>query len=189
MNDSMTVGPMSGTPSGWKRAACALLVATSVISGPAASIAAPVEGGAIAGDPAKPDAAPAVKAEIVVLHATNDGKGIDPTIGRMPELLKPPFSSYDTYKLIEKSDLDLPKGTAKDKTLPDGGKLAVSLKDIVVSKKKGEPTRYVVSASIHKADGKTFLPGLEVNAVQGEYFFIAGQKFRGGIMVIGVRIR
>ena len=195
--DPMTFGPSSGTPSGWKRAACALLVASSVVSGPAASIAAPappiapaagaVDG--IAGDPVKPDAVAAVKAEIVVLHATNDGKGIDPSIGRMPELLKPPFSSYDTYKLIEKSDLELPKGTAKDKTLPDGGKLAVSLKDIVVAKKKGDPTRYVLSASIQKADGKTFLPGLEVNAVQGEYFFIAGQKFRGGIMVIGVRIR
>lgn len=140
-------------------------------------------------EPAKPDQAVQVKAEIVVLHATNEGKGIDPGIGPMPDLLKPPFSAYDTYKLVEKVELELPKGTAKEKALPDGGKLSVTLTDLVLGKKKADVTRYVLSATIEKPGGKKFLPGLSVNAVQGEYFFIAGQKYNGGILVVGIRIR
>jgi hypothetical protein len=46
----------------------------------------------------------------------------------------------------------------------------------------------VLSATIEKADGKQFLPGLDVNALKGEYFFIAGQKYNGGILVIGVKV-
>jgi hypothetical protein len=129
-----------------------------------------------------------VQAEVIVLHATNDGKGIDPSIGKIPALERPPFSSYNSYKLLEKYDLKLPKGEAKDKKLPDGGKLALMFKEVSRGKKKDDPTKFVVSATIEKADGKQFLPGLDVNALKGEYFFIAGQKYNGGILVIGVKI-
>src|SRR5262245_51267413 len=47
--------------------------------------------------------------DVMVLHATNGGKGIDPRIGNMPELKKPPFSSYDSYELLEKKRLPLDK--------------------------------------------------------------------------------
>lgn len=141
----------------------------------------------VAGD-TKKDAAAEVKAEVIVLHATNDGKGIDPTIGKIPALEKPPFSAYNTYKLLERADLKLPKGEAKDKDLPDGGKLFVTFKDVVKGKKAGEPDKFVLSASLNKADKKTFLPGVEVNAQKGEWFFIAGQKYKNGILVIGIKI-
>jgi hypothetical protein len=180
------------------RIAVLTLVGASLLaSGPASVFATPAlpqalpqdHARGIAGDPA-PAPVTTVKAEVIILHATNAGKGIDPTIGKLPELLKPPFSSYDTYKLIEKGELELPKGAAaKEKALPDGGKLGLSLKDIFPGKKRGEPTRYLLSASLHKPDGKAFLPALDVNAAQGEYFFMAGQKYQGGILVIGVRIR
>lgn len=142
----------------------------------------------VAGDTKKDAAAAEVKAEVIVLHATNDGKGIDPTIGKIPALEKPPFSAYNTYKLLERADLKLPKGEAKDKDLPDGGKLFVTFKDVVKGKKAGEPDKFVLSASLNKADKKTFLPGVEVNAQKGEWFFIAGQKYKNGILVIGIKI-
>jgi len=183
-------------------AVLALVGASLMASGPVSVFAAPsqvaeptamseagnLRDSAIAGDPT-PAPVSAVKAEVIILHATNDGKGIDPTIGNLPELKKPPFSAYDSYKLIEKGDLDLPKGAAQEKALPDGGKLGLSLKDIVPAKTKGEKSRFILSASLHKPDGKAFLPALEVNAAQGEYFFMAGQKYKGGILVVGVRIR
>ena len=114
-------------------------------------------------------------------------KALNPT-GKIPALERPPFSSYNSYKLLEKYDLKLPKGEAKDKKLPDGGKLALMFKEVSRGKKKDDPTKFVVSATIEKADGKQFLPGLDVNALKGEYFFIAGQKYNGGILVIGVKI-
>ena len=61
---------------------------------------APVPSVALAEEKAAPNAAEAaVSAELVVLHGTNDGSGIDPKIGKMSELSKPPFSSYNSYKL------------------------------------------------------------------------------------------
>lgn len=129
-----------------------------------------------------------VKAEILVLLATNEGKGIDPSIGKLPQLGQPPFSAYNTYKLLEKAELVLPKGEAKDRKLPDGGRLALTFKDAVAGKKKDEPTRYQLSTTIEKPDGKAFLPGLDVSAMQNEYFFVAGQQHKGGILVIGIKI-
>lgn len=130
-----------------------------------------------------------VKAEIVVLHATNDGKGIDPGIGKMPELGEPPFSAYNSYKLLERFELDLPKGEAKDHKLPDGGKLALKFKEATKGKKKEDPTKYVLTTTIEKPGGKEFLPNLDVNALQGKYFFIAGQKYEKGILVIGLKVK
>jgi hypothetical protein len=129
-----------------------------------------------------------VAAEVVVLHATNDGSGIDPNIGKMPELGKPPFSSYNSYKLLDRVKLSLAKGKSSTQKLPNDRVLMVSLKDIVPGKKKDEPKKYVVSASIQKPGGNVFLPLLEVNAKAGEIFFVAGQTHKGGVLVIGIKV-
>ena len=139
----------------------------------------------VAAPQGKPETVSA-KAEIIVLHATNDATGIDPKIGKIPALLQPPFSAYNSYKLLDRAEVQLDKGIQQDRTLPDGGKLAVSLKDIE-KKDKDAPSKYVVIMSIER-EGKSFLPSLEVNAKPGEYFFVAGQKYKGGILVIGIRI-
>ena len=147
-------------------------------------------GGALADEPGKPaEVAPAeVAVEIVILHATNDGSGIDPKIGKMPALAQPPFSSYNSYKLLDRVKLPLAKGKSSTTKLPTGRDLMVALKDVVEPKKKGEPRRYLVTASIQKPDGNTFLPLLEVNAKPGEPFFVAGQTYKGGTVVIGIKV-
>jgi hypothetical protein len=136
-----------------------------------------------------PGAVPAaVSAEVIVLHATNDGTGIDPKIGRMPELGKPPLSSYNSYKLLSRGTLVLAPGRATTTKLPNDGRLMVALKSVQASKKKGDPERYVISESIEEPGGTTFLPLLEVNAKAGETFFVAGQKYKGGVLVIGIKV-
>lgn len=147
-------------------------------------------GGALADEPAKPaEVAPAeVAVEIVILHATNDGSGIDPKIGKMPALAQPPFSSYNSYKLLDRVKLPLAKGKSSTTKLPTGRDLMVTLKAITEPTKKGEPRKYVVTASIQKPDGNTFLPLLEVNAKPGEPFFVAGQTYKGGTVVIGIKV-
>ncbi|KYF65455.1 hypothetical protein [Sorangium cellulosum] len=130
----------------------------------------------------------AVTSEVVVLHATNDGTGIDPKIGKMPELGKPPFSAYNSYKLLDRLKISLQKGKPTTTKLPNGSVLMVSLKDVVAAKKQDEPKRFVISASIQKPGGNTFLPLLEVNAKAGENFFVAGQQHLGGVLVLGVKV-
>ncbi|MFT3767078.1 MAG: hypothetical protein QM820_16395 [Minicystis sp.] len=135
-----------------------------------------------------PKAVAAISAEIMVLHGTNDGSGIDPKIGKMPELGKPPFSSYNSYKLLDCTTASVDKGKAAAHTLPTGRDLQVVFKDVVEPAKKGEAPRYVISASIQKPGGKAFLPLVEVNAKAGEWFFVAGQDYKGGTLVIGIRV-
>jgi len=130
----------------------------------------------------------ALNAEIIVLHATNDGSGIDPKIGKMPELGKPPFSSYNSYKLLDRSKQGVAKGNSSKISLPNGGTLMVSLKDIIAAKSKDDTKRFVINASIQKPGGNNFLPLLEVNAKPGETFFVAGQSYKGGVLVIGIKV-
>lgn len=140
------------------------------------------------GAPPHQAASAAMSAEVIILHATNDGTGIDPKIGKMPALGQPPFSSYNSYKLLDRVTLPLAKGKSSTTKLPTGRELMVSLKDVIEPKRKDEPRRYLVTASIQKPDGHTFLPLLEVSAKAGEPFFVAGQNYKGGSLVIGIKV-
>ncbi len=139
-------------------------------------------------DAAAKQAETTVNVELIVLHATNDGSGIDPKIGKMPELGKPPFSSYNSYKLLDRTTQKSSKTTQIAYKLPTGRDLQVLLKDVIEPKKQGEAKRFVMSASIQKPGGNTFLPLLEVNAKAGETFFVAGQNYKGGVLVIGIKV-
>ena len=80
--------------------------------------------------PAREQSAPDVAtAHIIVLHATNDGKGIDPSIGKLPQLKQPPFSSYDSYKLLAKKNLGLKVDEVAEASLPGDSKLKLKLLD------------------------------------------------------------
>jgi hypothetical protein len=120
-------------------------------------------------------------AEVVVLHATNSGKGIDPRIGQMPELRKPPFSAYDTYVLLERARLPLVKGNSTQLPLPNGWVLETQLGERV----SADEVRF--SAAVTKPNGKEFLPLLKVKARIGQRFVVAGQSHKKGILVLVVR--
>jgi hypothetical protein len=122
-------------------------------------------------------------AEVMVLHATNSGKGIDERIGNMPELKKPPFSSYDSYALLSKTRLPLVKDDPKTTRLPNGRVLQTKLLEVLANK---ESLR--ISASINQPRGKTFLPLLEVKAKVGQAFIVAGQSYKNGILVLVIRV-
>jgi len=128
-----------------------------------------------------------VPAEIMVLHATNTDGGIDPSIGSLPQLKRPPFSAYNTYRLLGRHAITLTTARPDSTTLPNGRVLRTALKGALADGK------YRVSASISRPQGdkakeETFLPLLEVTATSGETFFVAGQSYRGGILVVGIRV-
>ena len=111
-------------------------------------------------------------AEILVLHATNEKKGIDRRIGEMPELTKPPFSSYDSYTLVDRGRLPLEKGVPKTFVLPNRRVLEAKLVEVL-------PNGSVrLSASINQPGGKEFLPLLEVKARIGQRSSWPGRAIR-----------
>ncbi len=124
---------------------------------------------------------PTVTAEVMVLHASvQPGPGsIDPSIGNMPQLKRPPFSAYNTYKLLAKQSLALTKGTPATYTLVNGRVLQVSLLDVTPDH------RFKVAAAINQPGGGAYLKLLEVTAAPNETFFVAGQQYQGGVLIIG----
>lgn len=130
----------------------------------------------------KPQVEATFTAEVLVLHATNSKKGIDARIGTMPELGKPPFSSYDSYELLERSKLPLDKQSPKTLKLPNGRVLETRLLEIL------SPDLVRLSASINQPGGKEFLPLLEVKAKVGQAFIVAGQRYKQGILVLVIRV-
>ncbi len=125
------------------------------------------------------------KAEIMVLHATQSpGPGsIDPQIGNLPQLKRPPFSSYNTYKLLDRKALGLEKGKPVTYVMPNKRVLQVTLQDVT------SDGRFKIAAAINDPNGGAFLKLLEVTAAANETFFVAGQSFDGGILVIGFTVR
>jgi hypothetical protein len=130
----------------------------------------------------KPELLATFSAEVLVLHATNSKKGIDARIGTMPELGKPPFSSYDSYELLERSKLPLDKQAPKTLKLPNGRVLETRLLEIL------SQDLVRLSASINQPGGKEFLPLLEVKAKVGQAFIVAGQRYKQGILVLVIRV-
>ncbi len=126
-----------------------------------------------------------VSALIMVMHATQaDGGGsIDPGIGDMPQLKKPPFSAYNTYKLLDKKVLPLEKGKPVTHGLITGRTVQVTLLDVTPDH------RFHVGAAINQPGGQAFLKLLEVNASANEPFFVAGQSYQGGTLVLGITIK
>lgn len=125
-------------------------------------------------------------AEIMVLHATQgpEGKGsIDPAVGNMPQLKKPPFSAYNTYKLLDKKALPLEKGKSVEYPIVNGRTLQVTLVEITADK------RYRIAAAISEPGKPAFLKVLEVTAAANEPFFVAGQSYNDGILVMGITVK
>ena len=120
-------------------------------------------------------------ADVMVLHATNSKKGVDARIGAMPELQKPPFSSYDSYELLDHQKLPLAAKAPSTLKLPNSRILRTQLVQILAK------DTVKLSASINQPSGKEFLPLLEVKAKLGQAFIVAGQSHKQGILVLVIR--
>ena len=131
--------------------------------------------------------APDAMAEVMVLHASKKpGEGsIDPGIGKMPQLKKPPFDAYNTFKLLDKKTISLKKGTPSSYPLVSGQKLEL----VLLEKTTESPARYRLGGSIRPPKGEAFLKKIEVSASANEPFFVAGQSYNGGTLVVGITVR
>jgi hypothetical protein len=146
---------------------------SSAQSSPAGSASASASASAPA-PPSPPAPSPvvtAVDAEILILHANNSGRGIDPKVRDLPQLKKPPFSSYNSYQVLGQSRVALPLGKQVDTPLPNNGTFRLSFKEALA------PARFKLAATILQPDGKPFLPMLEVSLPYNEFFFVGAQSY------------
>ena len=170
-----------------KRVSLALFSSVAALTLPAYAGNSHVAPSVSAAGSAAPVASPKVPAqplaaEVLILHATNEKKGIDPRIGNLPELGKSPFSNYDSYQVLERAALPLTKDDAQNLKLPNGRTLQVRLLDVP------GPDSVRLSASINRPNGRDFLPLLEVKAHVGQAFIVAGQSHKKGILVLVIRV-
>jgi hypothetical protein len=126
-----------------------------------------------------------VNAEVMVLHATrSEGHGaIDPAIGNLPQLREPPLSAYNTYRLLDKRNLALPMGTSVMYPMPNGRVLQVTFVD-----KAGGHAFHVMTA-INQPGASPYLNRLELTAKPNEPFFVGGQMYHGGTILLVITLR
>jgi hypothetical protein len=121
-----------------------------------------------------------VNAEIMVLFATEmPGPGsIDPAIGNLPQL-----SAYNTYRLLDKRSLPIQMGTSSTYTLANGRVLQVSF--VETTPDHG----FHVRAAINQPGGNAYLKLLELTAKPNDPFFVGGQSFNGGSILLAITLR
>jgi len=127
-------------------------------------------------------ASDSVTAEVFVVLASEKEGEIAPALANIKALRQPPFSSFRAMEVLQKSKVEVKKGEPVTVSLPNGRRLMLKLQQQMPD------GRCKVQLSINRPNEKDYLPLLEVIAKQGEPFFVAGQKFKGGTLVIGVRI-
>lgn len=133
--------------------------------------------------PSQAPAIASIKAEVIILHATNEGKGIDAHIPDLPQLKKPPFSAYDTYTLVGRPVLALDRGKTASQKLPNDGRFEATFKDV-----SADGQKVVIGAALFQPDGAKFVE-MSVTSAPGGVFFVAGPAYKGGILVLAIRLR
>jgi hypothetical protein len=121
-------------------------------------------------------------AEVLVVLASEKEGPIDPSLSHLRALKHAPFAAFKSMKLLSRSPVKLVSEHAVEVDLPNGRKIHLTLLERL------QDGRAKVLVSINRPNEKDYLPVLQVIASAGEPFFVAGQKFEGGTLVIGVRV-
>lgn len=126
-----------------------------------------------------------VAGEVLVILAKEEAGEIDAQLKQLPALQKPPFNAFKSMKVLSTNPVELTADQASTVGLPNGRTLQLKLLE------RMPDGRHKVQVSINKPGKKDkeqdYLPLLTVLA-SGEPFFVAGQSYEGGTLVLGVRI-
>jgi len=98
----------------------------------------------------------------------------------MTALRRPPFNSFRSMKILSRPKLKLTPGKDALVSLPNGRRMKLTLLRVMPD------GRYKVKAAINRPDKSDYLPLLQVVASPGDPFFVAGQTYQGGTLVVGV---
>lgn len=146
------------------------------------SAQAPAPGGNAPTETPPPEAERSVPGEVLIILATETVGSIDPALESMPALRQPPFSAFRGLRLLARPTIRVTIGRPVQVPLPNGRVLQLIVSDVTPE------GRHRVRVSINRPDQNDYLPLLEIVAPAGDPFFVAGQSFMGGTLVIGVRL-
>jgi len=121
-----------------------------------------------------------VPAEVLVVLAKEEPGKIDPQLQKLTALRRPPFNSFRSMTILSRPKLKLTPGKDALVSLPNGRRMKLTLLRVMPD------GRYKVKAAINRPDKSDYLPLLQVVASAGDPFFVAGQTYQGGTLVVGV---
>ncbi len=132
----------------------------------------------LVGGRADAQAGGSANAEVLVIHATDcDKPSVDPAIGEAPPL------KYKCYKLVDKKQMALVKGTPSTAPLPNGRTFQLTLTETTADK------RFKVSAAISQPDNKGFMTLANITAEPNKQFHVGGFAHGGGVLVLAIKVR
>lgn len=123
-----------------------------------------------------------VPAEVLVVLAKEEQGKIDPQLKKLTALQRPPFNSFRSMTILSRPKLTLTPGKDAIVSLPNGRRLKLTLLRVMPD------GRYKVRAAINRPNKSDYLPLLQVVASAGDPFFVAGQSYQGGTLVVGVTV-
>jgi hypothetical protein len=120
---------------------------------------------------------------VTEIRGSNEKGGIDAKLERLKaKLSKPPFSSYDTFKLLGEQTVTAERGKPSAATLVNG-KLTLLFKDKLVA--QGGKARLRFGIDVDDKQGARTI-STESKFDSGDPFFIAGQPYDGGTYVLAL---
>jgi hypothetical protein len=123
-----------------------------------------------------------IPGQVMIILGNPEGTGVAPELAKIEALKQAPFDAFPKKALLKRVDVSLSPGSDSEVELPNGRKLRLSLLE------KTKEGRYRVSVSINRPGKQDYLPVMTVVAAPGDPFFVAGQKFEGGTLIIGVSV-
>ena len=123
-----------------------------------------------------------VPAEVLVVLAKEEPGQIDAQLKQLTALRRPPFNSFRSMKILSRNKVTLKPGKDALVSLPNGRRMKLTLLRVMPD------GRYKVKAAINRPDKADYLPLLQVVASAGDPFFVAGQSYQGGTLVVGVTV-
>jgi hypothetical protein len=123
-----------------------------------------------------------VPAEVLVVLAKEEAGSIDPELKKLTALRRPPFNSFRSMEILSKPKVRLTPGKDAVVSLPNGRRVKLALLQVMPD------GRYKMKVSINRPEKTDYLPLLQVVASSGDPFFVAGQTYKGGTLVVGVTV-
>jgi hypothetical protein len=117
--------------------------------------------------------------EVLCIHASNEGEGVDPELKDVKELKRPPFAGYKSYRLLTRPKLELALGKPAKAKLTDKHTLVLTFQELL---KEGKGERLLLHILVPPKELDTTL-----KLRNGGMFYLAGFKYKAGILILGVR--
>lgn len=131
---------------------------------------------------ARSASARAVPADVLIVLASSEPGAVDPRLADLPALRRPPFDGYASLALLGSHQIALRVGEPHEVPLPNGRHVRIVLREVTAE------GRFRLQVSINRPGQQDYLPELNVVASPGDPFFVAGQSFQAGTLVIGFRL-